>query len=291
MIIIEKNWCIANLAGIKTIKMKEIDLAIIGNLAFSNEVTPVTKRVCLGGGAYYAAVGSSAVSERIGLVSRIGPDFPVEPLIKRKIDIEGVKIVPEGETPVFTVYQNPDNARIFANPKMGLASEADPTIFPASYLLAKYIYLATSLPDQHLLWIKNLKSRGIDKSRITANAFELYVREYPELTKTVLSNVGTVFLNEEELNTLKQYGELMFSTPVVLTKGPLGAIYIDGNEIISVPAPKVNVVDTTGAGDTLAGVFLALRSQNIPIEQALERAVNIASTSITEFGVEHINPY
>lgn len=174
---------------------------------------------------------------------------------------------------------------------MGLAAEADPSIFPISYLSAKYIYLATLLPNQHLLWIQNLGSKGIDKSRIAANAFELYVREYPELTKIVLSNVGTAFLNEEELNTLKQYGELMLSIPIVLTKGSLGAVYINGDETISVPAPKVNVVDTTGAGDTLAGVFLALRVQNIPIEQALTEAVKIASTSITEFGVEYINSY
>lgn len=98
-----------------------------------------------------------------------------------------------------------------------------------------------------------------------------------------------VFLNEEELRILQQFGELSVFVPVILTKGPLGAVYIEGETIIDVPAPRVNAIDTTGAGDILAGVFLAQRAQNIPIEIALERAVQIASQSTTQFGIEHIN--
>lgn len=288
MRLLREDKFIASLGGNEA--MKEIDLVVVGNLAFSREVTPKDEKVCLGGGAYYAAVGASTVSKRVGLVSRVGLDFSLEPLERRKIDIEGVQIVPGGKTPIFTVYQNIDGTRNFAKSEMGLAIEVNVNIFPQSYLSAKYIYLATSLPDQHLLWIKNLESRGVEKSKIAANAFEFYVHNYPNLTKAALSAVGTIFLNKEELNTLKQYGEVAFSAPLILTEGSLGAIYIDGEKIISVPAPVVDVVDTTGAGDTLAGVFLALRAQGFPVEQALERAVNTASQSISEFGVEHINP-
>lgn len=102
MIIIRQGNSIVNLGGIKI--MKEIDLVVIGNLAFSREITSTAEKVCLGGGAYDAAIGASVVSEKIGLVSHIGPDFPLEPLQRRTINIEGVKIIPDGKTPVFTVY-------------------------------------------------------------------------------------------------------------------------------------------------------------------------------------------
>ena len=55
-------------------------------------------------------------------------------------------------------------------------------------------------------------------------------------------------------------------------------------------APSVEVVDTSGAGDTLAGVFLAEKAKGISDEKALEDGVNTASKTVTDFGVEHINP-
>lgn len=80
--------------------------------------------------------------------------------------------------------------------------------------------------------------------------------------------------------------------PTVLKRGAKGATYIDmqaGVEF-TVNAPSTNVVDTTGAGDTLAGVFLARRARGDSVEDALTDAVNVASKTVTDFGVEHINP-
>lgn len=127
--------------------MKEIDLAIIGNIAFSREVTQGGEKLCIDGGAYCSAVGASSISKKIGLVSRVGPEFDLTTLTKREIDIEGIKVIPEGKTPIFTVYQHGDGTRTFTASEMGVASEVDVDIFPKSYLSAKYIYLATSLPE------------------------------------------------------------------------------------------------------------------------------------------------
>jgi sugar/nucleoside kinase (ribokinase family) len=44
-------------------------------------------------------------------------------------------------------------------------------------------------------------------------------------------------------------------------------------------------VDPIGAGEILAGVFLALRAQGLDPDQALTYAVAAAARSVTEFGV------
>jgi sugar/nucleoside kinase (ribokinase family) len=46
------------------------------------------------------------------------------------------------------------------------------------------------------------------------------------------------------------------------------------------------LIDTTGAGDILAEVFLALRSGGAATEVALRHAVAVATASVQSFGVD-----
>jgi sugar/nucleoside kinase (ribokinase family) len=46
------------------------------------------------------------------------------------------------------------------------------------------------------------------------------------------------------------------------------------------------VVDTTGAGEVLAGAFLSMRAMGVPDPVALRHAVAVASAKVTEFGVD-----
>ena len=50
-----------------------------------------------------------------------------------------------------------------------------------------------------------------------------------------------------------------------------------------------NVVDKTGAGDCLNGVFMNLIANGHSKKESLEIAVKIATLSITEFGILNIN--
>jgi sugar/nucleoside kinase (ribokinase family) len=52
-----------------------------------------------------------------------------------------------------------------------------------------------------------------------------------------------------------------------------------------VKAPPADEVDPIGAGEILAGAFLALRARGLAEDRALSYAVAAASRSVTEFGV------
>lgn len=71
---------------------------------------------------------------------------------------------------------------------------------------------------------------------------------------------------------------------VVLTLGSRGACYIDAGEIIKVDAMKVKAVDTTGAGDTFTGYFLAGYFGGSTAEAALRAATVAAGISVTKNG-------
>ncbi len=71
---------------------------------------------------------------------------------------------------------------------------------------------------------------------------------------------------------------------VVITLGAGGAVaFVNGLEV-RVPAPTVETVDATGAGDALAGVYLAERVVGSSPERALTRAVAAATLSCRSFG-------
>jgi ribokinase len=72
--------------------------------------------------------------------------------------------------------------------------------------------------------------------------------------------------------------------PVVMTVGALGATVIDRGEVYSIAPPVVDAVDTTGAGDTFAGVLAAMIAQGNDLRSAVEQAVVAAAMSVTSRG-------
>jgi ribokinase len=71
---------------------------------------------------------------------------------------------------------------------------------------------------------------------------------------------------------------------VVLTLGEQGAIYGDRERIVQQNAFTVEALDTTGAGDTFTGFFLAGWLEGRSIEQNLEVACKAAAICVTRRG-------
>jgi ribokinase len=102
---------------------------------------------------------------------------------------------------------------------------------------------------------------------------------------TVLHGSGAILVpNEGEAGLLASGVDglaALTGGPVVITLGAEGARVIDGPRDYRVPAPPVDAVDTTGAGDTLTGVLAASIAAGIDLEAAVRRAVVAASLSVT----------
>jgi ribokinase len=75
--------------------------------------------------------------------------------------------------------------------------------------------------------------------------------------------------------------------PVIMTVGALGATVIDHGEVYAIAPPVVDVVDTTGAGDTFAGVLAAMIVWGRDLRSAVEHAVVAAAMSVTSRGARH----
>lgn len=93
-----------------------------------------------------------------------------------------------------------------------------------------------------------------------------------------------VLIFGDELSTedlLRKYPEKL-----VITQGSRGvSTCLKDGQILNVPARKAQVVDTTGAGDTLNGAFSVQIAEGKAIEDALAMQV-AASLSTEKFGAQ-----
>ena len=105
--------------------------------------------------------------------------------------------------------------------------------------------------------------------------------------------VDVLFANEDEAMLLAGAGDLdgalaklsPLVATLVVTRGPAGAMAIEGGSRVEISAaPVERVVDTTGAGDLFAAGFLAARCRARPLERCLEAGAQAAAEVISHFG-------
>jgi ribokinase len=77
---------------------------------------------------------------------------------------------------------------------------------------------------------------------------------------------------------------------VVVTLGEDGAVFSGSEAAKHLPAPRVEVVDTTGAGDAFVGALSARLAEDAPLENAVAYAVRAGAAAVTEAGAQGALP-
>lgn len=77
---------------------------------------------------------------------------------------------------------------------------------------------------------------------------------------------------------------------VVVTMGSQGAVYVSGPTVGYVPAPEVEVVDTTGAGDAFCGGLVAALARGAALEAAVRSAVASGAAAVGGLGAQSALP-
>ena len=120
------------------------------------------------------------------------------------------------------------------------------------------------------------------------------MREWPleKVSWFLLNEIEGAFLAETEQideiprRLIEKYPHAHF----VLTLGERGAVYFDQRRTVRTEAKKVKAVDTTGAGDTFTGYFLAAVMQGEPVEKALSWAATASAIAVTRPGAAEAIP-
>ena len=78
---------------------------------------------------------------------------------------------------------------------------------------------------------------------------------------------------------------------VVVTLGPQGALVGSGDDWDVVPAPRVNPVDTTAAGDAFCGALADALATGLSIDEAVRWATRVAAVTVTRPGAQESMPH
>lgn len=106
-----------------------------------------------------------------------------------------------------------------------------------------------------------------------------------------LEDIDIIVANEGEAATLGGEAARRIRQALVVTRGAAGAIaYLADGSTVSVPTLAIEPVDTTGAGDTFAGVLATGLDQALPLETALVRASAAAALSCLAVGAQSAMP-
>ncbi len=142
--------------------------------------------------------------------------------------------------------------------------------------------------------IAKAKTRGMTVA-FNPSPYSNLVPSYPlELVDIFIMNEIEAADLSGEADPEKAAHLLMRSFPqaqIVITLGEAGSMCAHKGEIVRQKAYKVQAVDTTAAGDTFSGYFLAGLVEGMDIAQALDLAARAASICVTRKGAADSVPW
>ncbi|NRD76902.1 ribokinase [Bacillus sp. BRMEA1] len=112
------------------------------------------------------------------------------------------------------------------------------------------------------------------------------------LSKDLMKKVDYFTPNEYEQQVLLESHEWTneereeLLAKCIITKGSKGITFTSGGKVIEIPSYKVEVVDTTGAGDSFNGGLAYALNKGIAMVEACKFANAVAALSVTKLGAQ-----
>jgi len=127
---------------------------------------------------------------------------------------------------------------------------------------------------------------------------------YRELDEEMLRLAHYLTPNETELESLigrsvasdsdlrESLGQWIKDQPsrLIVTRGARGCSYLENGELRTVAPPRVEVVDTVGAGDAFNGGLACGLARGWALEESIRFAIRVSSLAVTKFGAQEGMP-
>ena len=262
----------------------------VPHLPKPGETLASTKRqVFLGGKGTNMSVAAARAAARVHHIGAVGTDgrWAVERLLEYGVDTRQIAEVDvETAQAIIAVDDHGENSII-------LHSGANQAI-PSSLIEAALSQASTSdwfvcqnETNQQRYAMELAKKMGL-QTAYAAAPFEIGSVE------AVLPFVDFLILNEVEMSQLQdatgQSAQDLGVDIVIVTKGGEGSVLYSNGEEQTVPAFEVEVVDTTGAGDTFTGYVLAGLDRGMPLKQAVDMATKAGALMVMRHGTADVIP-
>ena len=244
-----------------------------------------------GGKGANQAVAAARLGSEVAFVGRVGDDDAGRTLAAafatEGIDIEHLAVSEQAPTglAVITVDAEGENTIVVSQGANGLVGVAD-------------VAAARNLLDSASATLLQLEipiATVIDAAAAAAGTVILNAAPAQALPDALLEVVDVLVVNGPELEAITGFArpEAARQLPVqatVVTLGAEGAALVSGDDVTPFPAPRVQVVDATGAGDAFCGALAAAIDAGLKVEEAMSRAVAAGSLATTAVGARSAMP-
>jgi len=259
-----------------------------------------------GGKGANQAVSMARLGAPVAMAGRVGTDpfgqQLLNALMADKIDTGLVAIDQHEASGVAFIFLTPegDNAIIVAsgaNMCVGQDQVQIANIFEA-IASARALVLQLEIPlETVIMLIAAGHNAGIPVVLNLAPAQHLAWEILRQLQVLIVNEIEAGFLSNTQIDN-KEDARIAATAIhqqgipfVVITLGARGAILakddgIGNTQTIHQPAPKVNVIDTTAAGDCFVGAFTVALTEGQNPEEALRFAVYASALKVTKFGAQ-----
>jgi len=275
----------------------------IGGFTLDDTVTPDGSIywAAPGGNALYSAVGARLWGVEVGIVARIGPDYPqayLDRLVAAGLDLNGVRRIDTPSFHVWILHEGGGRRQIIYRLDSGHNQDLDPVPddIPEEYLTSCGAHICPIRGDSQSALSTFLGQRGIPlfldliviPGQIESELFGPAAWQQVRAFLPGIEEVQALWGNHPLPALLR---EVRASVPgcFAIKMGANGSlVYHPAEErLYHVPAYTTRVVDATGAGDAYCGGFMVgLQKTGHPVEAALRGTVS-ASFVIEDFGALH----
>lgn len=264
-------------------RVEPIDYLLIGHLA--RDLTPDGDR--LGGTVAYAALMAYALEQRVGIVTSWGNEFPLEPYL-------GSLPIVNAPTEKSTTFENLDTPNGRVQILHNVAAQLDLHLIPESWKNAPIVHLGPIAQEVDPSLVRSFPTAMIGITpqgwlREWDRTGQVSLTEWPE-GSFVLGNAGATVISIEDIEYDEERIEEMViaSQVLVVTEGGENVRVYWNGDVRSFRPPKVDILDTVGAGDIFAACFFfRYHATRDPWESA-RFAAELASISVTRSGINCI---
>ncbi|MFE6254272.1 ribokinase [Agromyces sp. NPDC057865] len=257
-------------------------------------------QVALGGKGSNQVVAAHAVGASVDLVARIGADaagdFAVATLERFGLPTGGIGRAADAPTGVaqITVAESGENTIVITS---GANLEVTPDVVDAE---RDRIAAAALVLTQGELPVATI-DRVAEVAGAAGVRFVLNLAPPAPVAAATLAVADPLVLNEHEARAVGIGTDAVDASPdawraaaasavgrvarsIVVTLGSAGAVAASADGSWTVPAPHVDAVDTTGAGDGFTGTLAAFLAEERSLEEALRIAVAAGALAVQARG-------
>lgn len=256
-----------------------------------------------GGKGANQAAAAALLGASVVFLGRVGGDGFGEPLVRalaeKGVDTSLLEEAAGASTGTAFITVTPDGENAITVAPGANRSLVPADVDAASAEIAEARVLVAQmevLPEVVLRAVEVAAENGTRALVNLAPPFEVPRKLLERLDPLVVNEHEASFLLGESVDgvdgALAAAPELLSLGPssAVITVGAAGVIFSDGESTVHIPAPKADVVDTTGAGDAFVGALATRLARDASLEDAVAYAARAGAAAVTKEGAQGALP-